>query len=265
MTESTSGSIGPALGPLASTDHLLVACDFDGVLAPIVADPAAATPLPASMTALHALVDLPATTVAIVSGRELAQLDQMVPEARRFVLVGSHGAEVAGLEADGSGPGSSPEADAGSELLASTVAELRHLASRIPGLHIEPKAHSVATHLRRVEPDRRAEAEAEVDRVRSAWPGRVIEGKEVVELSLADDTKGDAIVALTGRTGATATIYFGDDVTDEDAFAVLQPGDVGVKVGDGPTAATTRVADPAAVAELLGALAAQRLAACQRD
>jgi trehalose 6-phosphate phosphatase len=46
-------------------------------------------------------------------------------------------------------------------------------------------------------------------------------------------------------------LYVGDDVTDEDAFAALRPDDVGVKVGAGQTLARYRVADPAAVRDLL--------------
>jgi trehalose-phosphatase len=244
---------------LATTDRLLVASDFDGVLSPIVADPAAAAPLPAAVDALAALVATPDTWVAVVSGRDRAQLERLVPGADRFVLVGSHGAEISGL-----GNGGPPPVHHVAPL-DETVDVLHGLAARHPGLHVEVKALSVAAHLRRVPPQHRAEAEAAVIAVAETWPGRVIEGKEVVELAVAGDNKGDAVADLRDRTGATATVYLGDDVTDEDVFVTLDQPDVGIKVGPGDTAASHRVDDPEAVASLLTALAAQRAAACQRD
>jgi trehalose 6-phosphate phosphatase len=55
-------------------------------------------------------------------------------------------------------------------------------------------------------------------------------------------------------------LFAGDDVTDEDGFAVLRPeaGDLGIKVGTGETAAQFRVADERAVATLLTLLADAR-------
>jgi trehalose 6-phosphate phosphatase len=71
-------------------------------------------------------------------------------------------------------------------------------------------------------------------------------------------SKGLALDRLRDRIGADAVFFAGDDVTDETAFVRLRPDDVGVKVGDGDTAAEHRVADPQAVAALLEQLAAAR-------
>ncbi len=80
-------------------------------------------------------------------------------------------------------------------------------------------------------------------------------GKEVLELAVTDADKGSALLRLRDDIGAAATVYLGDDRTDEDAFRALSPADLTVKVGDGETAARYRVADPAAVVVLLDALA----------
>ena len=65
----------------------------------------------------------------------------------------------------------------------------------------------------------------------------VLHGKHVVEVSVVRADKGTALVALRDEVGADAVAYFGDDVTDEDAFRTLGPNDLTVKVGPGDTAA----------------------------
>jgi trehalose-6-phosphatase len=62
-------------------------------------------------------------------------------------------------------------------------------------------------------------------------------------------------VALGDELGAATTVFVGDDVTDEEAFARLSPSDVAVKVGDADTIAPHRLADPTAVLAFLRALA----------
>jgi trehalose 6-phosphate phosphatase len=234
---------------LADTTVLLVASDFDGVIAPIVDDPERSAPIPGSIDALAHLATRPDTIVAIVSGRERRQLETLVPGPDRFILVGSHGAEIGGVEPDETSRG----------LLVELTARLDELAADVDGFFVEPKALSVAAHFRRIadQADRERVADA-VDRLRHDWPVKVVAGKEVVEFTVATATKGDAIRALGRRHGATATVYLGDDVTDEDAFAVLGGGDVGIKVGPGPTAATHRLDAPPSVTEFLRHLARVR-------
>jgi trehalose-phosphatase len=250
-------TVGPAervdedvLGQLARTPRLLVATDFDGVLAPIVDDPERSAPLPASMDALAGLAVSEDTSVAIVSGRERRRLESLVPESGRFILVGSHGAELHDAETE---PDQRHRLD-------SMIGALDELAREVPGLFVEVKTLSVAVHFRRVGGPERERGLAAVEELTARWPAKVVTGKEVVEFALATANKGDAILALAGRTRATATVYLGDDATDEDAFAVLGPGDVGVKVGPGETAASRRLGSPADVSRFL-----ERLLALRRD
>jgi trehalose 6-phosphate phosphatase len=86
----------------------------------------------------------------------------------------------------------------------------------------------------------------------------VTRGKHVVEMSVVRADKGTALMGLRDALGAEAVVYFGDDVTDEDVFTRLSPTDVGVKVGDGATAATYRVAEPEQAAEALSLLTRAR-------
>ena len=84
----------------------------------------------------------------------------------------------------------------------------------------------------------------------------------MLELSVSAATKGTALQALRERLGIGpgAVLYLGDDVTDEQAFDVLdqEAGDVAVKVGEGTTAAEHRVSGPEAVADLMQWLAGLR-------
>ena len=63
-----------ALGRIARVPQLLIGCDYDGTLAPLVDDPAAAGPLPEAVAAVRALAALPQTVVAVISGRALRDL-----------------------------------------------------------------------------------------------------------------------------------------------------------------------------------------------
>jgi trehalose 6-phosphate phosphatase len=76
-------------------------------------------------------------------------------------------------------------------------------------------------------------------------------GKAVLDLSVVRMDKGAALDLLRERVGADAVLFAGDDVTDETAFARLRPGDVGVKVGSGDTAAEHRVDAPPDITRLL--------------
>ena len=64
-----------------------------------------------------------------------------------------------------------------------------------------------------------------------------------MELTGLETHTGDALLALAVAQAVDATAYFGDDVTDERAFAALDPrsGDVTVKVGEGNTLAAYRL------------------------
>jgi len=131
---------------------------------------------------------------------------------------------------------------------------------------VETKPVSVAFHYRKAPVD---VADVALDAVRrgpASWPGvKVKKGKMVIELTVIDTDKGTAVERLRRQVGADTVLFVGDDVTDEDGFAVLRDHDVGVKVGAGHSVARYRVDGTDETAELLKMLAELRTAWLSRD
>jgi trehalose 6-phosphate synthase/phosphatase len=243
------------LNQIAETQRLLVATDFDGCLAPIVDDPATARPLPESMEALQAMTVTPGTLVAVVSGRALADLEMLLGPADRIHLIGSHGAETSAEDREETTLLSPEDA----KRLGRLRLELQQITAEYPKVRLELKPTGIAVHLRAVDADDAAAVTASVVENPATWPGvHLLRGKKVLELTVVTTNKGRALRALMKANHCTATVFIGDDITDENAFGVLEDGDVGIKVGPGRTVADARIADPARVADVLNVLADSR-------
>jgi trehalose 6-phosphate phosphatase len=249
MTADLEPALVEALAAFAAEPSILLALDFDGTLAPEVDVPDDARALPEAHDALLALHALPRTTVALVSGRSLESLAHVGQLPAGVPLVGSHGLEVR-LAADDVRPAAT---DADRERVVALRAVVEPLVSMVEGAWIEDKPAGFAVHTRTVEP---AAARALVDTVRVAAERAdprmtARDGKNVIEFSARDATKGDGLTVLRDELHPDAVLFAGDDVTDEDALAVLGGRDVGVKVGAAHTVAAHRVAGPDAMAMVL--------------
>lgn len=223
---------------LVETPTVLVCCDYDGTLAPIVADPEKAFPLPAAADALDRLGRCPGVLVAVVSGRAVRDLKRLSKFDPDIALVGSHGAEFE----EGVFPGMGEQERL---LLRELRAGARRIAGAVPGATVEEKPVSVAIHVRRA-------SRADADRVMTQVAEQLLmqqgifvtHGKEVVEIAVVHADKGEAVAELRTRCRADAVLFVGDDVTDERAFAKLGSADVGIKVGPGETRAEFRIGSP---------------------
>ena len=235
------------LTDLAARRPLLVASDYDGVLARLRDVPGEAVLEDWAPDLLRRLAGADGVTVAMVSGRGVDDLRTTSGLADPIRFVGSHGAEFD----DGLDPAVAAERD----LL---VTALQPLVDAVPGAHLEVKPAAVAVHVRPVAD--RAAATALLERAAAAaGPHHTAKpGKDVLEIAVTDADKGTAVLRLAEQLGADGVAYLGDDVTDEDAFTALadRPGALTVKVGEGDTAARVRVADLDGVRELLEELAA---------
>jgi len=239
MTELPA-DLDEALVSFATRRPLLVASDYDGVLARLRDEPSAAVPEPGVAEALARLVAVPGVTVALVSGRGVADLQETSGLSGPFRWVGSHGEEF-------DGPLSGELADRRDAL----AARLAPLVAGVLDARLEVKPASVAVHVRQVQ-DREAAA-ALLEEARSAVDSSLTlkPGKDVLEVAVTDADKGTALRRLVAELGAAAAMYLGDDVTDEDGFRALAPDGLTVKVGDGPTDARFRVAGTAGALALL--------------
>ncbi|MEP7018028.1 MAG: trehalose-phosphatase [Actinomycetota bacterium] len=235
-------SLRAALEAFVKRSRILIGADFDGTLAPFTTDPMQSRAAPGALASLYAAASLPGVTVALVSGRDLETLRTLtaVPPTSPIVLVGSHG----GQSSLGDITGSATLGGLAAVRLAAASADLEEVAAAHPGARVELKPGAVAIHTRGVDSAVAAAALAAAMAVSSRHTGvHVIPGKQVVELTVVETDKGQALRAIANARSVEATAYFGDDVTDERAFAALDPrsGDVRVKVGQGNTLAEHRL------------------------
>lgn len=264
---ATAQEIDDDVAALAAHPHLAVALDFDGVLAPFDLKPLEVKMVPGAAAVLAAIAAAPGMTLALVSGRRMPDILRLAAPPHGALLATSHGAERSVVTAEGveSAPaGLSPEQVA---LLDRVDAQLQALVRECPGAWVETKPFARALHTRGAAPESALVASAAALAGPAALPGtHTIEGKSVVEIAVVAVTKADGVAWVRAeaarRAGVAprevAVLFAGDDRTDEDALRALGPGDLGVKVGPGETAARVRVPDEHAVVELLGRLLAAR-------
>jgi trehalose 6-phosphate phosphatase len=243
----------------------LIALDYDGTLAPIVADPVAARPDPGAGPALRRLAPL-IGTLAVITGRpaqaavELGGLDR-VPG---LLVLGQYG-----RQRWESGTLTSPPPPPGVAAARRELPQVLAAAGAPEGTWTEDKADALAVHTRRA-----AEPGPALERLRdpladlAARTGLAVEpGRMVIELRPPGSDKGQTLKNLARERSASALMYCGDDLGDVPAFravADLRGGGIpGLAVcsGSAEVTALAELADlvvdgPGGVVTLLGSLAA---------
>ncbi|MET7566956.1 trehalose-phosphatase [Streptomyces sp. NPDC005492] len=256
---------------LANPSAAVIGLDFDGTLAPIVADPEQARAHPDAVPALAALAPRVAS-VAVITGRpaEVAVRNGGFAGVRgleHLVVLGHYGAERWDAA---SGTVTAPAPHPG---VAAVRAELPGFLDRIgagQGTWIEEKGRALAVHTRRA-----TDPQAAFDALRApltdlaSHHGLIVEpGRMVLELRPPGMDKGVALLDHVRETAAESILYAGDDLGDLPAFAAVEKlrsdGVPGLLVCSGSDEVTElreradlMVDGAAGVAGLLSALAAQ--------
>jgi trehalose 6-phosphate phosphatase len=231
----------PVLAQLAWS-NVLLAFDYDGTLAPIVDDPDDAHMRPGTRAVLEQLAR--AYPCVVISGRSQPDALRRMRGVGVFEVIGNHGLEPWRRH------------DFFSSRVQSWMPILRRQLEFVDGILIEDKVFSVAIHYRRASQVRAARAA--IERAVASLEGvRVVGGKMVVNLIPAGaPTKGSALEMARASVGCDTALYVGDDQTDEDVFALDDPGRlltirVGEKLG---SRATFFISDQASIDRLLARL-----------
>lgn len=222
------------LEQIQKANHILFLSDFDGTLAPIVEKPELAEMPESTHRLLQELASQRQFTVGIISGRALADLKEKV-NINGIIYAGNHGFEI-------EGPGLSfvnPLVDEIKPFFRIIRQILTLTLGTIKGVLVEDKGITLSIHYRQVEESKARDLETLVERaigLSSHGLFKVTSGKKVYEVRPAINwNKGEAIRLLIKKFGKGGSnnkllpIYLGDDLTDEDAFQMIE------KYGNGVT------------------------------
>jgi trehalose 6-phosphate phosphatase len=255
MSRPLFEAIAEVGGRIERAPELLICLDFDGTLTPLQDEPSQVSLTPHMQRALRGLTEQPGLYLAVISGRERADLQSRL-RMPGLIYAGNHGLEISGegilfIE---------PNAAASSDLIKAFAEELRGRLQGIPGAIVENKGLTLSIHYRMV-------AESDAEQVRKLLHAALAGTDHPFQLACGNKVydirprvywnKGSAVGWIKEQLGKPdlLVVYVGDDVTDEDAFAALPDG-ITVKVGDpGETVAQYHLENPAEVRKFLEWLA----------
>ncbi len=224
---------------LKAAGRVLLLCDYDGTLTPIVETPDSACLPEETRSILQELAKQSRFTVGIISGRALDDLRRKVG-IRNIIYAGNHGLEIEGPDIHFI----NPIAEEMRPVFKLMYRVLTKALSTVRGVHVENKGLTLSVHYRLVDDKKTEEVDSIFERViataRSLGKVVVTSGKKVYEVRPGVDwNKGKAIALLMEQYGKPKTkagvlpVFLGDDTTDEDGFRVIVQRDgIAVFVGE---------------------------------
>jgi len=227
---------------LEHPDRLALFLDFDGTLVEIAERPDAVQLAHTTRETLNRLQRSLDGALAIVTGREIEAIDAMLAPFR-CPVAGVHGL----TRRDAAGRAHAAMVE--TAFLDEAQLRLERLARTEIGLLVERKSHAIAIHYRG-RPDLEHDClEAMETIARLDDRVHLVRGKMVVEARPTGGNKGMAVADFMTEPpfAGRQPLFAGDDVTDEDAFQVVnRQGGLTLKIGPGETSARYRIADTAA-------------------
>lgn len=227
--------------------------DYDGTLAPFRANPADAVPYPGVVAVLDRIMEAGHTRLVMVSGRWTKDLIPLLALRQTPEIWGSHGWER--LQPDGEYNVARINQAALDALVTADdwIDQIELLGGRC-----ERKPGGIAFHWRGLDNNRIAEIrELTFRNWREHNLGQNLSWHDFdggIELRASGRDKGDVVRMIIGESGDRAVLgYFGDDLTDENAFKAMPDGGISVLVRPQfrPTAADVWLRPPEELLEFL--------------
>jgi len=198
--------------------NVLIALDFDGTLAPIVADPERARMTERTRHLLEKVaIRYPCV---VISGRSREDVLRRVSCVPVWHVSGNHGMEPWGQDA---------------AYVPQVQEWIRRLKARLAGQEgvvIEDKRYSITVHYRQATNKRKAIEDVECE-AQGLHDARLLHGKQSLSLTpRSAPHKGAALERARKLLACDKVIYVGDDETDEDAFSTAHPERLlGIRIG----------------------------------
>jgi alpha,alpha-trehalase len=250
-----------AIRRLREGRHLLLLLDFDGTLCEFNPDPEAVILSDVRRRLLLNIAEKQDASIAIVSGRRLADVRTRARLPGENYHAGLHG-----LEIEGHGDRfEHPHARKTIDVIRSLIDDLSRDFASLPGVFVEDKGLSAVAHFRSASPEHAEKVHAVVDhRARpfiTSGELRVMNGACMIELlPNIDWNKGNAVAWIRERVESSAakpvaSVYIGDDVTDEDGFRAVRSAGVAIAASARASGGDYVIDGPREVEELLRLLA----------
>lgn len=213
--------------------------DLDGTLADIKPHPDEVSVPDDVLARLSLLAELNDGALALISGRSISELEQLA-KPYHFPLAGVHGAERRDIN------GQTHRVTLPETIRIPLEKELRQAVAALDGVELEVKGMAFALHYRQG-PQHENRLFELAQKAVEHYPQIAMQpGKCVVELKPTGIHKGEAIAAFlrTPPFSGRKPVFIGDDLTDENGFAVVNQLDgISIKVGTGATQAKWRLAN----------------------
>jgi len=249
-----SGTLIALLKKLQSAGRIILFLDYDGTLVPIKKLPVLAVISPEAQKLLKILSEQKKITLIICTGRAYTDINRLL-RLKNLIIVSNHGFHIKGKNKTWI----HPQVDTMLPVLRKISVRLRFLEKLFTSILVEDKKYTLTVHYRNVPKDQVTMIKNTVGAIVQQYSSfvKMTHGKKVLEIRPNILwNKGfavkQALQMIRPAENKYASIYIGDDTTDEDAFKVLRGNAFTIKVGSNKkTSAKYFVRNPNEVLQFL--------------